>query len=426
MSTNNVINANTTSPLPVGDGGTGANTLTIHGLLKGDAAGAVSALPAATNGQLPIGSTAADPVLATITAGSGITVTNGAGSITIAASGGGGGGITTLTADDTNTATGATVTIAGDTTNIFTTANNASTLTISQGPALVLPATDAGLAQGVISVGGQVIASFAGSDNVYLGPFTGNGVGSSFNVGVGAQCLTAIASGTENVALGLNSLTSLDNGNGNVSIGHNACTTLNSNTAVYNVGIGEAALSSLGTGSANVAIGLDAGAVLTGSETSNIYILNNGVTGESNTIRIGTQGTTLGQQNVCAIAGIFGATVDVGSGVPVVIDNTGLLGTVVSSARFKKNITDMGDRSSKAMNLRPVNFSYKEDVTNSMQFGLIAEEVAEVMPELVVYDGAHNPHTVRYHELPSILLNEVKKLAKRVDELEAKLAQKGE
>src|ERR1700733_7940345 len=96
MSTNNVINANTTSPLPVGDGGTGANTLTIFGLLKGDAAGAVSALPAATNGQLPIGSTGADPVLATITAGSGITVTNSAGSITIAASGGGGGGISTL------------------------------------------------------------------------------------------------------------------------------------------------------------------------------------------------------------------------------------------------------------------------------------------------------------------------------------------
>lgn len=424
MSTNNVINANSTSPLPVGDGGTGANSLTIHGLLKGDAAGAVSALPAATNGQLPIGSTAADPVLATITAGSGITVTNGAGSITIAASGGGG-GIGTLEADDTNTATGATVTIAGDTTNIFTTANNASTLTISQGPALVLPATDAGLAQGVISVGGQVIASFAGTDNVYVGPFTGNGVGSSFNVGVGAQCLSAIASGTQNVALGLNSLTSLDNGNGNISIGHNACTTLNSNTAVYNVGIGESALSSLGTGGANVAIGLNAGAVLTSTETSNIYLLNNGVTGESNTIRIGTQGSTLGQQDACAIAGIFGATVDVLSGVPVVIDNTGLLGTIVSSARFKKNITDMGDRSSKVMGLRPVNFSYKEDVTNSMQFGLIAEEVAEVMPELVVYDGAHNPHTVRYHELPSILLNEIKKLAKRVEDLEAQLS-KGE
>lgn len=426
MATNNVINANSTTPLPVADGGTGANTLTIHGLLKGDAAGAVSALPAATNGQLPIGSTAADPVLSTLTAGSGITITNGAGSITIAASGGGGGGITTLTADDTNTATGATVTIAGDTTNIFTTANNASTLTISQGPALVLPATDAGLAQGVISVGGQVIASFGGTDNVFLGASVGNGGSSGFNVGIGAACLSAISTGVRNIAMGLSSLSALDAGTGNVAIGYNTGTSLNSNTGNYNVAIGFDALSSLATGIANVAIGLDAGGVLTGAETSNIYILNNGVTGESNTIRIGTQGTSQGQQNVCAIAGIFGATVDAGSGVPVVIDNTGLLGTVVSSARFKKNINDMGDRSSKVMNLRPVNFSYKEDPTNSMQFGLIAEEVAEVMPELVVYDASHNPHSVRYHELPSILLNEIKKLTKRVEDLEAKLALKGE
>jgi hypothetical protein len=141
MATNNTINANSTTPLGVAIGGTGANTLTIHGLLKGDAAGAVSALPAATNGQLPIGSTGADPVLGTITAGAGINVSNGAGTITITATGGS--GISTLVADDTNTATGSTVTIAGDTSNIFTTANNASKLTISQGPQLVLPATNA-------------------------------------------------------------------------------------------------------------------------------------------------------------------------------------------------------------------------------------------------------------------------------------------
>lgn len=278
-----------------------------------------------TNGQLIIGSTAGSPAWANLTAGTNITITNAANSITIDAAGGG--GITTLEADDTNTASGATVTIAGDTTNIFTTANNASILTISQGPALILPATNAGLTQGVISVGGSVIASFAGTDNVYLGTSTGNGVGSSFNVGVGTACLSAIATGLRNIGIGLSSLSALDDGTGNVALGYNTGTSLNTNSANYNVALGYDALSSLATGSANVAIGLDAGGALTGAETSNIYILNNGVTGESNTIRIGTQGNTQGQQDACWIAGIYGVTPGGGGTQTVVMDSTGQLGT---------------------------------------------------------------------------------------------------
>lgn len=183
MATNNTINANSTSPLAVAGGGTGANTLTIHGLLKGDAAGAVSALPAATDGQLPIGSTGADPVLATLTAGPGITITNGPGSITI----------------DT---------------------------------------------------------------------------------------------------------------------------------------------------------------------------------------------------------------------------------AMVSSKRFKERITDMADRSDRVMQLRPVNFSYKQDASHVMQWGLIAEEVAEIMPELVTYDVLGEPYTVRYNDLPAILLNEMQKMAARIKQLEEKCSSK--
>ncbi|HLK55869.1 MAG TPA: tail fiber domain-containing protein, partial [Chthonomonadaceae bacterium] len=110
------------------------------------------------------------------------------------------------------------------------------------------------------------------------------------------------------------------------------------------------------------------------------------------------------------IAGINGVTAS--GAVPVYINANGQLGTVTSSQRFKYDIQDMGIRSDKLMNLRPVLFRYKEaaeDGTHPLQYGLIAEEVAKVYPDLVQYDKQGKPFTVYYHLLTPMLLNELQK-----------------
>lgn len=107
----------------------------------------------------------------------------------------------------------------------------------------------------------------------------------------------------------------------------------------------------------------------------------------------------------------------------LLIDSTGLLGTVVSSARFKNNITDMDDASSALMQLRPVTFTFKKDQNKNLQYGLIAEEVAEIMPEIVNYDNEGLPFSVRYHDMPAMLLNEIQKLSRRIEALENQIAE---
>jgi hypothetical protein len=112
----------------------------------------------------------------------------------------------------------------------------------------------------------------------------------------------------------------------------------------------------------------------------------------------------------------------------VLVDNSGNIGNVTSSIRFKDNVKDMGHRSDDLMKLRPVTFSYKSDESKREKFGLIAEEVAQVYPGLVSYDENNEPYTVSYHELPALLLNEIQKLHKKIEQLEARLniQQKGE
>jgi len=131
-----------------------------------------------------------------------------------------------------------------------------------------------------------------------------------------------------------------------------------------------------------------------------------GVAAESGTIRIGTKGS----QSATFIAGINGITAS--SGVAVYITSSGRLGTLTSSRRFKKDIHTMGTASDRLMQLRPVTFRYKqaaEDGTYPLQYGLIAEEVAKVFPDLVQYDKAGKPFTVYYHLLTPMLLNEIQK-----------------
>jgi len=116
------------------------------------------------------------------------------------------------------------------------------------------------------------------------------------------------------------------------------------------------------------------------------------------------------------MAGIFGKTVN-SNGVPVLVDSTGKLGVMLSSARYKRDIRDMGGASANLMKLRPVSFRYKNDPSGTLQYGLVAEEVARVYPELVAYDHDGKPLTVRYQELNAMLLNEVQKQARDNKEL---------
>ena len=104
--------------------------------------------------------------------------------------------------------------------------------------------------------------------------------------------------------------------------------------------------------------------------------------------------------------------------VPVLIDSNGQMGTVLSSIRYKENIADIGDISSSLLKLRPVIFDYISNKESS--YGFIAEEVNEVMPELVIRDKSGEIMTVNYSHIPVLLLNEFKKLIERIEDLEKK------
>ena len=171
--------------------------------------------------------------------------------------------------------------------------------------------------------------------------------------------------------------------------------------------MGYSALWSNTTGTSNIAIGAFAGNDLTDGD-SNIMIGNRGFASEANTIRIGDSLS----QTRAFIAGVRGVTTDVNDAVTVVIDSNGQIGTISSSSRYKEDITDMGTASERLLQLRPVTFRYRQAYGNGEQpldYGLIAEQVAVVFPELVVFNENHQPETVKYRLLSSLLLNEMQK-----------------
>ena len=249
----------------------------------------------------------------------------------------------------------------------------------------------------------------------------------SFNTAVGYNALSANATGGNNSAFGLAALQS-NTGSGNTAVGTNALrsnitgsdnqafglSALTTNTTgLRNVAVGRTALYANTSGSRNVAVGFGAGASQT-TGNDNIYLANAGVAGESGQIKIGTVGT----HTAATIAGISGAT-SVG-GVAVLVNASGELGTTTSSARFKEDVRDMADASDVLRKLRPVVFRYREDAVGAeeaktTQYGLIAEEVEQVAPELVANDLDGKPYSVKYHELPALLLNELQKTERTVE-----------
>src|SRR5205823_2009659 len=144
---------------------------------------------------------------------------------------------------------------------------------------------------------------------------------------------------------------------------------------------------------------------------------NEGVAGESETTRIGTF------QTACFIAGIRGTITGQMNAIPVLIDSSGQLGTQSSSKRFKKEIKPMDQDSEPILALKPVTFHYKSDNTNTPQFGLIAEEVADVNPDLVVRDEKGEIYTVRYDQVNAMLLNEFLKEHRKAQEQDATVTQ---
>ena len=217
----------------------------------------------------------------------------------------------------------------------------------------------------------------------------------------------------QNTAYGFAALQS-NLGEANTATGANA---LQSNTDTdFNTACGFAALQRNTTGNNNIALGATAGQNLT-TGSNNIDIGNAGVAGESNTIRIGTVGTHANT----FIAGISGVTV--AGGVGVIIDSSGHLGTVVSSERFKDEIKPMDKASEAILALKPVTFRYKHDLDPEgiPQFGLVAEQVEKVNPDLVARDEQGKPYTVRYEAVNAMLLNEFLKEHRKVEEQGRKL-----
>ena len=222
------------------------------------------------------------------------------------------------------------------------------------------------------------------------------------NTANGYQALFSNTIGTENTAVGDEALHDNTVGFRNTASGQDAL--FNNTTGADNTANGVAALALNTTGSSNIALG---------------FLAGNGVTTANDVIAIGTSGANV--SNSCFIGNIFGVTVGL-SGIPVVIDSTGQLGTIVSSKRFKKEIQPMDKASEAILGLKPVTFHYKSDNTSTPQFGLIAEEVAEVNPDLVVRDDNGEIYTVRYDAVNAMLLNEFLKEHGTMQELKATVA----
>jgi hypothetical protein len=227
------------------------------------------------------------------------------------------------------------------------------------------------------------------------------------NTATGSFALVFNTTGNHNTATGYGAVNFNTTGNYNTAIGYFGLyqnTTGNNNTTGgYN------ALLNNTTGNENIALGNFAGSNLTTGD-NNIDIGNQGVAAEANTIRIGTQGT----QTKTFIAGVTGARV---TGVAVKVNAAGQLGTAPSASRFKQNIRDMGDTSDALFALRPVTFRYKQEIDPEgiQQFGLVAEEVEKVSPDLVARDAEGKVYTVRYEAVNAMLLNEFLKVHRKVE-----------
>jgi hypothetical protein len=261
------------------------------------------------------------------------------------------------------------------------------------------------------AVGGSaLVANTTGYDNTAVGfeALQNNTTGIQ-NTAIGRYALYNNQTGNSNVAVGPGALNNPSSGNGNLAVGYGALQTLFSGN--FNIALGNYAGDNLADGTSNIYIGSPYR-----PSPSDIYPTYS----ENGTIRLGTPAT----HTRLFVAGVRGVTTGIPNGISVLIDSDGQLGTVSSSARYKEDIQDMLAKSERIYDLRPVVFRYREAFANGSkpeQFGLIAEQVAEVFPELVVRNEDNLPETVKYHDLAVLLLNELQKERARSRAQEEKL-----
>src|SRR5215472_10736792 len=253
-----------------------------------------------------------------------------------------------------------------------------------------------------------LVSNTSGASNTAVGyaALDSNTIGGA-NTAVGLEALDSNIGGSADTGIGYQALFSNTSGYDNAATGYQ---TLYFNTDGYqNTADGDAALSLITTGNNNIAIGYSAGGSLT-TGSNNIDIGNLGVGAEANTIRIGTEGT---QTNIY-VAGVSGVTV--AGGIGVIVDSSGHLGTSTSSARYKENIQPMDKASEAILSLQPVTFRYKHelDPKGIPQFGLVAEQVEKIDPDLVARDQDGKPYSVRYEAINAMVLNEFLKAHRRI------------
>jgi len=328
------------------------------------------------------------------------------------------------TSDGNDNTGGGSGALVSNTTGTFNTAYGHAALN-SNGTGIL----NTGIGQGALQsndTGVENTAIGAGALQANSGPSTGCGPNCGINnTAIGFQALfsngtptgSSPEGGSFNTAVGNNALfstngfQSLGEANNNTAVGNNA---LSSNTGgSFNTAVGDSALLNA-TGSANIAVGPHAGSKL-GSGNGNIYVGNaGGAATESHTIRLG------GGQTRTFIAGIRATPV---TGKQVFINSNGQLGILASSARYKRDIQTMGELSRGLFQLRAVTFRYKHDPNGERQYGLIAEEVAKVYPDLVIKGADGKVESVQYHELIPMLLNEVQHQQQALEAQAQQLAQ---
>ena len=334
-----------------------------------------------------------------------------------------------------NTATGY-ETMQGNASGKENTANGASTIAANF-------TSNDNTAIGFSAMAGNI----TGSDNTAVGnQALGENQAGVHNTSTGSQALNIAVSTEDNNAYGAFALFN-NHGNDNVAIGfealnNNQTGTLNNASGNYalkdnssgsnNNAIGYAALSKNGTGSNNnaqgsyalqniinlsnnnIGIGQYAGSALF-QGSNNIYIGNPGFGIEDAIIRIGNPATHI----VTYVAGIGNAHI---TGAPVYVTSDGQLGVLASSERYKTDIGPIG-ATAKLELLRPVTFHLKTEPNGNLQYGLIAEEVEKVYPELVIHGADSTIEGVRYDELAPMLLQEVQNQAKSIREMQRQVAE---
>jgi trimeric autotransporter adhesin len=256
-------------------------------------------------------------------------------------------------------------------------------------------------------IGDDALANnVSGDSNTAVGDEALAGNTGSENTAVGSQALATNADAEFNTAVGFQTLAT-SNGPSNCAFGHLAMANTTGSPS-FNTAIGKEALLNT-TGIGNIALGARAGdSQTTGSGNIYIGVEMHGVPGEN---------------SACYIRSIFGETSP--SGVPVLINSNHKLGTTTSSRRFKEDIKRMDQASEALFALKPVTFRYKKELDPDRipQFGLVAEDVEKVNPDLVVRDKEGKPYSVRYDQVNAMLLNEFLKAHKKIEEQQATIAQ---